>query len=162
MTSGTYLEIDGRPALRFERAYVHPVERVWTLITDPDELAHWFPARVAFDALETGAAIRFTFDHDPTPTVGRVLAVDRPRQLGLDWEGDELWFDLEAHEGGTRLTFTTLLVARETAARNAAGWEMCLDALVDGHATSPGDWRPRYDAYLDAGLPSGAPIPALD
>ena len=27
--NGTYLEIDGRPAVRFERIYDHPVARVW-------------------------------------------------------------------------------------------------------------------------------------
>ncbi len=26
---GTYLEVDGRPAVRFERIYHQPIDRVW-------------------------------------------------------------------------------------------------------------------------------------
>src|SRR5262249_41825335 len=31
---GTYIEYDGRPAVRFVRTYPHPIERVWHAITD--------------------------------------------------------------------------------------------------------------------------------
>ena len=32
---GTYVEIDGRPAVRFVRMYPQPVERVWAAIAEP-------------------------------------------------------------------------------------------------------------------------------
>ncbi len=35
---GTHIEYDGRPAVRFERTFRHPVERVWRAISDPAEL----------------------------------------------------------------------------------------------------------------------------
>ncbi len=41
---GTLVHIDGRPALRFERRYRHPVERVWRAVSDPAEMASWFPS----------------------------------------------------------------------------------------------------------------------
>ncbi len=165
MTDGTYLEIDGRPALRFERHYPHPVARVWALVTEPDELATWFPARVAYEHLTVDAPVHYSFDGDPTVMTGRVLAADPPVRLGLDWAGDELWFDLSATDDGTHLRFTTILAERDTAARNAAGWDVCLDALGTpaGAPTSTptADWRARYDAYLAAGVPSGAVVPGL-
>lgn len=34
-----YAEIDGRHAVRFERVYQHPIERVCGAINDPAELA---------------------------------------------------------------------------------------------------------------------------
>jgi hypothetical protein len=40
---GTYETIDGRPAVCFERRLAHPVARVWTAITEPADLAQWFP-----------------------------------------------------------------------------------------------------------------------
>jgi uncharacterized protein YndB with AHSA1/START domain len=161
--TGTYLEIDGRPALRFERRLPHPPARVWTMITDPDELATWFPARVHLDAWEVGRTLRFTFDGEDAETTGRVLAVEPVRRLALDWEGDELVFELTGTDDGTLLTFTTLLAARDTAARNAAGWDVCLDALAGTSdaptsARTPG-WEERYQGYVAAGVPSGAAIP---
>src|SRR5205085_289579 len=51
---------DGRPMLRFERRLEHPPERVWRAITEPEELAHWFPAQVEID-LRPGGAMKFSF-----------------------------------------------------------------------------------------------------
>ena len=72
--TGSYLEIDGRPALRFVREYQHPAERVFVLLTDPDELAHWFPARVATPTWSTGATVTFSFEADGDGGTGTVLA----------------------------------------------------------------------------------------
>ena len=43
---GTLHDVDGRMMLRFERRLAHPVSRVWKLVTTPEGLAQWFPARV--------------------------------------------------------------------------------------------------------------------
>ena len=32
---GTYVEHDGRPAVRFVRHYPHPAERVWAAVSEP-------------------------------------------------------------------------------------------------------------------------------
>ena len=37
---------DGRPAVRFVRELSHPRDAVWRMVTDPAELAHWFPCEV--------------------------------------------------------------------------------------------------------------------
>ena len=61
---GTYAEAEGRQALRFERRLTHPVDVVWRAITEPGELAHWFPSAVTID-LRVGGAMRFEFEgHD--------------------------------------------------------------------------------------------------
>ena len=169
MTTGEYLEIDGRPALRFVRLHTHPVERVWSLLSRPDGLATWFPAGVSFDALRVGAPVTFTFERPGDAGTGAVLAADPPHLLTLTWGGDELRFVLEPlDDGGTRLTFTVVLDRRDTAARTGAGWEVCLDAMAAHLDGAPGDgpetsatptWHGHYDAYVAAGVPSGAPVP---
>ena len=58
---GTYVEHGGRPAVRFVRTYPHPVERVWRAVSDPAELAHWFPSAVTLEPREGG---RITFSDD--------------------------------------------------------------------------------------------------
>jgi uncharacterized protein YndB with AHSA1/START domain len=170
--TGTYLTLDdGRPAVRFSRTYDHPVERVWQFLTDADELAHWFPSRAEIE-LRPGGTIRFSGDPNMEDSTGRVIAVDEPRHLSFEWGGDELHFDLEAlDDKRTRLTLTNVLVAEDTAARNSAGWEVCLAALdahvrgerfEEAHAGADAPWKKFYDGYVSAGVPSGAPVPGLD
>ncbi|MFI5794453.1 SRPBCC family protein [Streptomyces sp. NPDC051677] len=164
--TGTYLTLDdGRPAVRFTRTYGHPADRVWQLVTDPGELAHWFPSRVEIE-LRPGGTIRFSGDPNMPESTGRVLAVDAPRRLSYAWGGDELRFDLEAVPGDrTRLTLTDVLQSADTAARNAAGWEVCLtalDARADAAAGETGSWEAYYRAYVEAGFPHGAPVPDVD
>jgi uncharacterized protein YndB with AHSA1/START domain len=169
--TGTYLTLDdGRSAVRFTRTYDHPVERVWRFATDPDESAHWFPSRLDIE-MRDGGTVRFSGDPRQANATGTVLAIDEPRHLSFSWGGDELHFDLEALDGNrTRFTLTQVLAEENTAARNGAGWEVCLlalDALARGeghggpHSEDAANWREFYDAYLGAGIPSGAPIPSL-
>ncbi|WP_128435710.1 SRPBCC family protein [Streptomyces cyaneus] len=170
--TGTCLTLDdGRPAVRFSRTYDHPVERVWQFVTDADELVHWFPSRAEIE-LRPGGTIKFSGDPNMEASTGRVLAVDEPRHLSFAWGDDELHFDLEAlDDRRTRFTLTNVLGAENTAARNSAGWEVCLAALdahargarFEGpHAGAEAPWKEFYDGYVSAGVPSGASVPGLD
>lgn len=169
---GTYVELDGgRPAVRFERLYDHPVERVWALVTEPAELAHWFPSpEVSVDPV-VGGTIRFRGDPHMPESTGRVLALEPLRRFVFTWGGDELHFELEPlGPDRTRLTLTNVLEAKDTASRNAAGWHVCLaalDARAEGRPTAgphgeTAPWEGLYERYVAAGLPSGAPVPGRD
>ena len=163
---GTYETIDGRPAVRFERRLAHPVEKVWRAVTEPDELAHWFPATVTVD-LQPGGAMSFDFGGGMTME-GAVTELDPPRTFAFRWGAEHLRFELEPDGDGCRLTFTHVLDEADTAARNAAGWHVCLDRLAQrlaGEETAaPGsgpteEWRAHYEEYERRGVPAGAPIP---
>jgi uncharacterized protein YndB with AHSA1/START domain len=173
---GTYIEHEGRPALRFVRIYPHPVERLWRAITDPNELARWFPARATLEQ-RVGGSITFSFAEDVKESAGvddstgTVLVCDPPRQLAYTWEGDELHFELEPlPDNHCRLTFISVLHRRDAAARDGAGWTVCLaelDRMLGGapgggpHSAGALDWKPIYERYVAAGVPSGAPIPGV-
>lgn len=48
---------------------------------------------------------------------------------------------------------------------NGAGWEVCLtdlDARACGERLEGPHWKELYQAYVDAGIPSGAPVPGMD
>jgi uncharacterized protein YndB with AHSA1/START domain len=167
---GTYTTIDGRPAVRFERRLPHPAEAVWATVSEPDELAHWFPTRVELEGeLRPGTKLHFAFPgEDEAAMHGEVLAVERPRLFAFLWGDDELRIELEPDGDGCRVSLTHLLSDAEEAARTAAGWHVCVDRLarrVAGEDTeAPGpeptpEWRAHYDAYVERGLPSGAPVP---
>ncbi|MGY1617903.1 SRPBCC family protein [Geodermatophilus sp. SYSU D00691] len=164
---GTYVEHEGRPAVRFVRTYRHPVERVWTAVSDPAELQHWFPSKVEIEPREGG---RIAFADDPYAAAadGTILVWDPPHRLAFTWYEDELHLTLEpTGDGWCRLTLVNVLDDRSAAARNAGGWYVCLDVLgkrLDGVPTSGphgdvAEWEPILQAHVDAGLPSGASIP---
>jgi uncharacterized protein YndB with AHSA1/START domain len=170
---GHFDTIDERPALRFERHIGHPVEEVWEAITQPSELAHWFPCEVEVD-LRLGGKMEFHFPEMTLPDtastmLGEVTELDPPRRFAFLWGEDRLHFVLEPTDDGAGciLRFTVELDAREKAARDAAGWHVCLDALerrLDGgeDGTPTGEsapWRELYAEYERRGMPVGAPIP---
>lgn len=169
--TGTYQMIDERPVVRFERTFPHPVEAAWQAVTEPSELAQWFPTRVEFEALRPGARINFRFEADRYPPMtGEVLEVDPPRRFAFTWGDDELTFELEPRDGGDacRLVFTVVLDSAEKAARDAAGWDVCLgklETVIQGDPTTPPrtsatpDWQAYYEEYQQRGLPATAPIP---
>jgi hypothetical protein len=80
---------------------------------------------------------------------GTVLAVDEPKLLSYTWGEDEvLRFELHPDGEGTRLVLTDQLEAG-WAARNAAGWEDCLDRLA-GVPVEQDAWQRRFAGYSAA------------
>jgi uncharacterized protein YndB with AHSA1/START domain len=167
----TYENVDERPTLRFERRLAHPVDAVWRAITDPSELGHWFPCQVEVE-LRVGGEMKFEFEDmpldAPSTMPGRVTDLDPPRLFAFFWGEDHLRFELQPLDeaGGCLLRFTVVLETSDKAARDAAGWHQCLDALERqlsgapaGRHDEPGEWRERYAEYTRLGLPAEAPVP---
>ncbi len=147
MSEATLMRSGDRPILRFERHLARPVEDVWRAVTDPQEMRSWFPTRVEIERWEVGAALTHHFDeHDLDPLPGTVVEWDPPRRVRFTWGTDTIGFELgPAPDGGTVFVLTEELGA-SIAARNAAGWDACLDRLVLGHERMP--WRERFDRYV--------------
>jgi uncharacterized protein YndB with AHSA1/START domain len=166
---GTYLEIDGRPAVRFERRYTHSVQHVWEAVTEPDQMRHWFPSPEVSYEPEVGATITLSGDpYAESPTGGRVVAWDPPHRFGFEWGPDELLFVLTEDADGCRLELVNFLSDTGAAARNAAGWEVCLDELRKTIEGTPGsgaqgadtlEFRPLLDRYKAQGLPDDGWLP---
>jgi uncharacterized protein YndB with AHSA1/START domain len=161
---GILVELDGQPALRFERHYAQPMDRVWRAITEPDEMARWFPSNVEGERTP-GAELRFVDDaqraaareqgeptRDDGPEFrGRVVVFDPPKVFSFTWGPELLRFELLPAGDGTTLVFTQLLSHQSVAARNASGWHMCLgglDALL-GDAPSQDGWQDVFGDYVE-------------
>ena len=167
--NGTYLEVDGRPAVRFERIYPQPVERVWQAVTEPAEMRHWFPSpEVSHDARAGGSITLSADPYAPDAKTSRVLTWDPPHGFAFEWQDDELHFTLTEHEEGCRLVLVNLLSTSGASARNGAGWEMCLghlDRVVDGTWEplptdgSLAEFLPVLEKYKTAGFPDDGWLP---
>jgi uncharacterized protein YndB with AHSA1/START domain len=165
MTDATLLTDRARPAVRLERELPDPPELVWRALTEREQLRSWFPSDVIVDGGQwvPGTAITFRFPPEVTDLTltGEVLDVDEPNLLAFTWGEETLRFELFAHDRGTRLVLIDELPA-SAAARNAAGWDTCLDRLA-GIEPAPDSWQPRFQAYAAAfepviGRQEGPPV----
>jgi uncharacterized protein YndB with AHSA1/START domain len=148
MSEATLVATGPRPVLRFERHLPESIEVVWRAVTDPTEMRSWFPTRIEMDEWKVGATLTHHFDeHDIGPLSGTVLEWEPPHRVRFTWDVDTITFELTpAPEGGTIFVLTEELAAPR-AARNAAGWESCLDRLQFDHETET--WTTRFNHYAE-------------
>jgi uncharacterized protein YndB with AHSA1/START domain len=142
-------EVDGRAALRFERALPHPPERVWRALTDVDEQGAWHPTPARIEP-RVGGAVEWRTERFEHWEPGEVTAYEPPRLLAYTWSKEEspdpdlLRWELRPHDEGCLLILVHSFGDRLKAARDGAGWHVCLDSLA---------------ASLDARDAQGVPSP---
>jgi uncharacterized protein YndB with AHSA1/START domain len=121
---------------------------VWRSLTDPDELRTWFPSDIVTNEWKVGATLSFPFRDGEGPTLaGTVVELDEPRLLVYTWGDETLRFELTSlADGGTRLVLVDELDGG-IAARNAAGWQVCLEFLL-GNKPNKDAWKPLFDRYV--------------
>ncbi len=140
MNTGTVRKLDdGRFALRFERRYPHPVDRVWRALTEAGELRAWFVEILDYErsrlTFEPGADLAFVTSSGESAGSGRVVACEPPALLEYTWDTETLRFELAEDGAGTVLVFTNIVDDRDTATAVEPGWGTGLDrlgALLDG------------------------------
>jgi uncharacterized protein YndB with AHSA1/START domain len=146
---------DGRWQLRFTRKLPHPPEKVWRALTEPEHLAAWFPTDIEGERT-TGAALRFVFpDGEAPPMDGEMITYDPPRTLEFRWGPDTLRFELTPEGTTTVLTLVDVLEELGKAARDAAGWHGCLDALgyrlddAENPRAAMDRWKEVHPSYVE-------------
>lgn len=142
---------EGRFALTFERHLPHAPARVWQAITDPAQLAAWFPAKVdivpiADTMLRFDPTARQTELFGLTPedaTFGKVLRAEPERLLEFTWDRDLIRWELTPDEvHGTTLRFTHEIDDATALPPLAAGWHAGLEVLEAQLAGEPVTWSP--------------------
>jgi uncharacterized protein YndB with AHSA1/START domain len=165
MKGGKLASLDGRWELRFVRPLAHPVDKVWRAVTEPSGLAAWFPFDIE-GPREAGAPLRFVFrEGEGAAFEGVMVEFDPPSVMELRWEDDET-LRLEVAPSGTGCVLTLINRFDEVgkAARDAAGWHECLDALECFLAGSPPSftagerWAAVHPGYVERFGPSAATI----
>jgi uncharacterized protein YndB with AHSA1/START domain len=146
VNEATLLSVGARPVIQFERRLPHSIDSVWAAVIDPVQMRAWFPTRIEIDGWKIGATLTHHFDeHDVAPLPGVVLDWQPPHRVRFTWGDDPITFELTAaSEGGTNFVLTEELSAAH-AARNAAGWECCLDRLQFGRERE--SWTNRFERY---------------
>lgn len=128
--AGAEIRKDGdKWTLVLVRELLHPPEKVWQALTEPEHLRAWAP----FDAdrtLDTAGPVKLSTVGTPTRQVSetRVKRAEAPRLLEYSWGGTDIRWELELLPHGTRLTLWHN-IDRRFIAMGAAGWHICFDVL---------------------------------
>jgi uncharacterized protein YndB with AHSA1/START domain len=150
--------------LRYRRRLPYAREKVWRALTEDEHLAGWFPTTIEGDRAP-GAALRFSFrQSEGAPFEGEMLAFDPPSVMELRWAEDVLRFELTPEEDGCVLDLTVTFPEYGKAARDAAGWHVCLEQL--GHVVAgttlpwepPDRWRAVHSVYVQRLGPEASAI----
>jgi uncharacterized protein YndB with AHSA1/START domain len=145
---------DGGWRLRFRRALPYPRAVVWEAVSEPVQLARWFPTTIDGER-RTGASLRFRFPdaEGVEPFGGEMIEFRAPDCLEFSWGPDRIRIELRELPGGTELTLLDTLEDVGKGARDGAGWHTCLDALAAALAGDPaarerlGEWREVHTRY---------------
>lgn len=160
---GTLDTRDGRAIVAFTRRLPHPRDTVWQAVTEEKHLAAWFPTSIDGERA-TGATLTFRFpDLDLPPMTGTMLEFDPPSTMEFTWADDVVRLELAPHGDATVLTLTVTMAELGKAARDAAGWHVCLDNLTtDLTGSDPsthGDaWGPVNKTYVQRFGPEASTV----
>src|SRR5262249_18881213 len=129
--SGAHIQKDGEKwTLVLVRELRHPPEKVWQALTDPAHLREWAPFEADGNLGTAGTTVKLTTVAAPTLRVSETIVTraEAPRVLEYNWGGQDIRWELEAFDGGTRLTLWHN-IERGFISMGAAGWHICFDVL---------------------------------
>jgi uncharacterized protein YndB with AHSA1/START domain len=156
LRDGRRIEVDGHPALRFERRLAGSVAAVWSALVEPEALKRWLQAEATVDP-EPGGRFHLILGGGSSPMKGEILRWEPPRVLEYTWPeatagaGSVVRFEVFDDGPGTRLVLTHILPQGGDLADFASGWHWHLDALeraLEGEAVEFD--HPRWSALKRA------------
>jgi uncharacterized protein YndB with AHSA1/START domain len=105
----------------------HPPEKVWRALTEPAHLREWAPFDASEDLGKVGT-VNVTWVGTSAPIETRVTHADAPKLLEYSSGGNDMRWELEGRDGGTRLTLWAV-IDRRFISMGAAGWHIAFDVL---------------------------------
>jgi uncharacterized protein YndB with AHSA1/START domain len=116
----------------------HTPEHVWEAITDPAQLHEWAPFDVDGSLANEGSTVHLARVGAPAPFISptTVKRADPPHLLEYNWGLQNLRWQLEPTETGTRLTLWHSIDHRFIC-WGAAGWQISFDVLEKLLAGTP-------------------------
>ena len=137
MSADQFLTLDGRPTVRVERRYPHPIEQGVAGRHDAGAPRRVVPEPGRGRPATRAGRCASARSRETPGAAGTVEAVDAPRRLTFTWGTDRLTFELAPDGDGTTFALTHSFDDRYGAPSFATGWEMCLAGLRSVLAGEP-------------------------
>jgi uncharacterized protein YndB with AHSA1/START domain len=135
----------------YERHLKHPVEEVWSYLTNNEKLSKWF-SELRVHELREGGVIKFDMG-DGTFDELSILELKENSVLEFSWWKDTVRIELSKESNGCLLRLVEKIhTLTDHTPRDLAGWHVCLDvieALL--HGTSiirEEEWKIWYEKYV--------------
>ena len=112
----------------FERQLDHPVETVWAMLTENEQLTRWFQ-ELQVGELREGGFMKFNVPEviEQDLEISELIPLS---VLEFDWFGDVIRFELHPSEGSCVLILKEKLNSiTEQTKKDVAGWHVCLDVI---------------------------------
>jgi uncharacterized protein YndB with AHSA1/START domain len=144
------IQVENGYTATFERHFAQGTDQVWEMLTDNEKLQLWFP-ELRVEELKKGGAISFNMG-DGTFENMAITDFREGKVLAFEWAEDEVRFELEEENGGTRLWLIEFIrrITPHTA-RDLAGWHVCLDViealLEEKKIERNQQWEKQYPEY---------------
>jgi len=162
--SATLSHLSTHWLLTMERGIEHPPSEVWAAFVERETVPKWAPFTPDRDLDRTGPISLPDSGNAASTARGRIKTAEKQRMLSLVWAGDTVDFELAPTASHTIVRLSHTFRNREDAASFAAGWHICLSALVavlDGQDVPPvhgeeakkygwDDLRARYEELFSA------------
>lgn len=140
-------------SVRYERNLNHNAVKVWSMLTDNNQLQKWF-SELRVDELRVGGLIKFDMG-DGTFEEMEILELKTNSLLEYTWGEDIVRFELEqeGEEGCQLVLIEKVKEITDHTPKDLAGWHVCLDvieALLDGREIGSREeaWKILYQEYL--------------
>lgn len=138
------------PMVRFERLLPHPIDRVWTFLSDPKHMPAWFgdgviePKAGGVVTLMSGHIKGVVTQWNPPHKLAYTWNVFGPGETTSPYPESYLTLTLEPKGEGVLLTLTHLPVLERFEKQNAMGWHTYLDMLAEALRGEPAQPRKTY------------------
>lgn len=137
--------------LVFRRRYPHPIDEVWSAITDSERLARWYGSYEGAGVVGGTVALTMTAEEDAggEPATVKIIECEPPSRLMVDLPENEArsWrvaLTLSEEAGATVLVFEQALPPELSPADVGPGWHWYLDRLAASLVRAP---MPAWEHY---------------
>jgi uncharacterized protein YndB with AHSA1/START domain len=136
----------------FERHLNHPLEEVWSYLTDNKKLPEWF-SELYVDELREGGVIKFDMGNGNFEEM-KILELKMQSVFEYTWGDDIVRFELSKAPAGCVLVLKEKInKITDHTPRDLAGWHVCLNviqALLDGRTIErKEEWKFWYEKYVE-------------
>ena len=128
MTEDTLASFTAQYRINLERSYSHPIDRLWSALTNVQEISAWMKYPVTWDG-KVGERFLIEFGCDDESIDGLVTEATEGKVFSYTWGDGIVKWEIEEAGEGTRLKFSHSGVPTSYAIGVGAGWHAFIDHL---------------------------------